>query len=179
MLPAPLPGVGHCHLRVLISFPPHLEEVAVTLILMKRLREVKQLAQGHSGRAGVETAPAELQGFASHAAPQIVKICSKAKMRHNHKTCPPTGPRQRIINGILPSAGGSCPGLDRADVCPLTMSCFANESIWPIDVPPTPNNFSFSLPFWAPAVTVMDTVFTEAEGRGQWKCLGPQRCRRV
>lgn len=34
---------------------------------------------------------------------------------------------------------------DRADVCPITMSCFANESIWPIHFAPTPSNFSFFL----------------------------------
>lgn len=68
---------------------------------------------------------------------------------------------------------------DRADVCPITMSCFANESIWPIHFAPTPSNFSFSLPSWAPAMTVMDTVFPEAEERGQRKCPGPRRCRSV
>jgi len=38
----------------------------------------------------------------------------------------------------------------------------------------TTTSFSFSFFFWAFVVTGWRVYFTEAEGRGEWECLGPK-----
>lgn len=65
----------------LFPSPTSCKWLLLPLFYMERLREVKQLAQGPSARAGIESVPTDLQACAFHTALQTVHIYSEAKSR--------------------------------------------------------------------------------------------------
>jgi len=75
--------------------------------------------------------------------------------------------------------GEFCPGLDWAGVMPsslghaLLMKDYG-QFIYTHTHTTTTTSFSFSFFFWAFVVTGWRVYFTEAEGRGEWECLGPK-----